>query len=172
MQDFLRIFPLRVLDENLWGSFSGVFRTNPPSKFWTQTLGRESSLEVGNQNPLWEVLGANPWGPSLGGPARWGGSNLCAVGRRLPFSGEGAITSTHLTHLHKREDARTSINCRLPATARVFLSPPFGVPECDGSFGVSALRGLRPSGGACSLWGPVPPFRSWFGSTDIPPPIS
>ena len=33
-QDFLRIFPRRVLDENLWGSFSGVFRTNPPSKFW------------------------------------------------------------------------------------------------------------------------------------------
>ena len=78
MQDFLRISPRRVSDENLWGIFSGCFRTNPlhssGKRIFPESWNSESTFRIGSQNPLWEVLGAYPWGPSLGGPVRWGGS--------------------------------------------------------------------------------------------------
>ena len=64
----------------------------------------------------------------------------------------------------------------------VFQVPPlvsnFGVPSCDGSFGDPRVRGLCPSGGACSPWGPVPPFwvLVWtlklFGRLALDPPLT
>merc|ERR1711957_43251 len=65
----------------------------------------------------------------------------------------------------------------------VFQVPPsvftnFGVPSCDGSFGDPRVRGLCPSGGACSPWGPVPPFwvlvwtLTLFGRLSLDPPLT
>ena len=125
------IRPRRALQVSYWkvaalmafGAFpSGplqLSRRNAPFFFKKTIQVEHFTFRMGSLNPLWNVLGAHPSGPSLGDPVPWGGLSLCGGGGIYP-SGEGASTSTHLTSV---EDARTSVNCRLPATARDFFPP-------------------------------------------------
>ena len=71
--------------------------------------------------------------------------------------------------LFKREDARTSMQLSLTSTARAGISPPPSVSRramAPSEF--PRRRGLCPSGGACSPWGPV--FLFWV--VVGPPPFA
>ena len=149
---FCRSFPPHVLEVKLSGFSVGVLGGNPPPSFREESspsFGGESSPDYFRLRGF-AFRGSREGAPIGVGPCITWHSSCRSVG-----CGEGASTS--ILPLPSGEDARTSHNSRLPATARArVFPPPFGVPSRDGFFEVSALWGPASLGwslltlGACT----------------------
>ena len=176
----------------IFGYFRRVFGTNLLFFFWTnlfskwwrepsRSFGRESSRSFGyvvspsfggQGKSLGSITSCHsccprPRGSCEGAPPRWGWAlhQVCGGSISIP------AVKTQVLRLPSEESRELRLNSRLSATAPVG-SPPSVSLRATAPSEFPRGRGLRPSGGACSPWGPVSRFWARFGFPPFIPLIT